>query len=480
MVASEKSPYPIESNTSGVVASSSSSGTLDISSSADVSEKGLPWDGYLEDEIPKKMHGRILRNLRHQIFSLYRRLFGVVFVVNMAILISIFVKGHTNAQQLGLIVVSNLFCAILMRQDYVINAFFTVCCAVPQSWPLRIRRVAARVYHIGGLHSGCAISGLVWLIAFTAQATKELLNKQQTSAPTVAITYFILMLLVGIVLFAYPKFRSTHHDKFERTHRFLGWTATALVWCQVVLLTNDYRLPGQSLGQALVHAPPFWLVAVMTCSIILPWLRLRKVPVRAEVLSTHAVRLYFDYVTPKPGHFTRISESPLLEWHGFATINEPGKPGYSLVVSKAGDWTTKQIMHPPKEIWVRGVPCYGVLRIVPLFRRVVFVATGSGIGPCAPCILEQRVPIRLLWTSPNVRQTFGDKLVDSILEASPGAVIYNTREHGKPDMVKLTYRMVQEFNAEAVCIISNQKLTQKVVYGMMSRGIPAFGAIWDS
>jgi len=56
----------------------------------------------------------------------------------------------------------------------------------------------------------------------------------------------------------------------------------------------------------------------------------------------------------------------------------------------------------------------------------------------------------------------------------------DTRVHGKPDMIKLTYRMVKEFDAEAVCIISNQKLTRKVVYGMMSRGIPAFGAIWDS
>jgi hypothetical protein len=34
--------------------------------------------------------------------------------------------------------------------------------------------------------------------------------------------------------------------------------------------------------------------------------------------------------------------------------------------------------------------------------------------------------------------------------------------HGKPDMVKLTYRLVKEFDAEAVCIISNQKLTEKV------------------
>ncbi|KAI0822323.1 nonribosomal peptide synthetase 12 [Trametes gibbosa] len=460
--------------------SSSISDSTEKGASVSVLESGNIWDGYLEDELPEKTQGHVLRNIRHQIFSLYRRLFGVVFVVNMAIFIATLVKGGANSHELGLIVVSNLFCAILMRQDYVINAFFTVACAVPSSWPMAIRRIVARVYHIGGLHSGCAISGLVWLILFTVQATRELLNREQISVATVAVTYFILMLLVGIVLFAYPRVRSTHHDAFERTHRFLGWSATALVWCQVVLLTNDYRAPSQSLGHALVHSPALWLVVVMTASIILPWLRLRKVPVRAEVLSNHAVRLYFDYVTPKPGHFTRISESPLVEWHGFATISEPGKTGYSLMVSKAGDWTSKMINDPPKELWVRGVPCYGVLRIAPLFRRVVFVATGSGIGPCAPCIFAQRIPIRLLWTSPDVRKTFGDKFVDSILEKSPGAVIYDTRKNGKPDMVKLTYRLVKEFNAEAVCIISNQKLTRKVVYGMMSRGIPAFGAIWDS
>lgn len=129
-------------------------------------------------------------------------------------------------------------------------------------------------------------------------------------------------------------------------------------------------------------------------------------------------------VTPKSGHFVRISNSPLMEWHGFACIPVPKEKGFSLVVSKAGDWTNDKIMNPPSKLWVRGVPCYGVLRITPLFRRVVFVATGSGIGPCAPCILEQRRPIKLLWTSPNVRQTFGDEFVDKILAASPGAVVY--------------------------------------------------------
>jgi hypothetical protein len=43
-------------------------------------------------------------------------------------------------------------------------------------WPLAVRRVCARVYHIGGLHSGFAVSGVIWLIVFTVQATKQLLK----------------------------------------------------------------------------------------------------------------------------------------------------------------------------------------------------------------------------------------------------------------------------------------------------------------
>ena len=102
----------------------------------------------------------------------------------------------------------------------------------------------------------------------------------QTSIPTVVITYVILVLLLGILVFAHPTIRSKRHNTFEKTHRFLGWTATALVWCQVrsypsfsgeilkllqfILLTNDYREEGQQLGMALVGSAPFWLLVVLT------------------------------------------------------------------------------------------------------------------------------------------------------------------------------------------------------------------------
>ncbi|CAE6451292.1 unnamed protein product [Rhizoctonia solani] len=441
---------------------------------------GNAWDGYLDDEIPDKMEPKYVRNLRHIVFTLYRRLFGVVFIVNMSIFIHALVQGGLPANKIGTIVVGNICAAVLMRQDYVLNLIFNIACAVPTSWPLAIRRVAGRVYHHGGAHSGSGISAIVWLVYFTVEVTRDVVRHRGASIATVVITYLVLSLLLAMIWFAYPKKRSTAHDNFERTHRFFGWAATALVWALVILLTNDYKAPGVSLARALRTNASFWMICVITLAIISSWLRLRKVNVRSVVLSNHAIRLYFDYVTPKTGHFVRISKSPLMEWHSFATIQEPGTPGFSLVVSRAGDWTGETIENPPTHLWVRGVPTYGVLRIVPLFRRIVIVATGSGIGPCAPAIFEKRIPMRLLWTSPDVRKTFGDELVDKLLDASPDSVIYDTRKHGKPDMVKLTLRLVREFNAEAVAIISNQKLTEKVVYGMTSRGIPAFGAIWDS
>ncbi|SJL05089.1 related to integral membrane protein TmpA [Armillaria ostoyae] len=433
-----------------------------------------PWDGYEDQDVPRKTQSRPVRNLRLQIFTVYRRLFSVAFIINMAIFISYAVREYSS-RKVAEVTVANLFIAVVMRQDYVINAIFYALSSVPQSWPFFIRSWAARAYHHGGVHSGTAISGVIWLVLFAVQVTKELVNGAGVSAATVAITYVILTFLVILVALAHPSFRIEHHDVFERVHRFMGWTATALV----VLLTNDYK-GSRSLGVALVHTPAFWLMIILSVSLILPWVRLRKVNVRCEVLSDHAVRMYFEYATPIPGSFVRISTDPLFEWHGFATMPEPDMKGFSLLVSKAGDWTTEMITNPPTKIWVRGIPATGVLTIAPLFKRILFVGTGSGIGPIASHIFAGKANHRLIWTAPNTRGTFGDHMVDQILEKSPDALIWDTRKHGKPNMVKLINHVVDEYNPEVVCVISNNKLTQKIVYGLRSRGMLALGAIFDS
>lgn len=77
---------------------------------------GNAWDGYLDDDLPEKNEPKYVRNLRHIVFSLYRRIFGVVFIVNMSIFIHALVKGGLPANKIGTIVVGNICAAVLMRQ----------------------------------------------------------------------------------------------------------------------------------------------------------------------------------------------------------------------------------------------------------------------------------------------------------------------------------------------------------------------------
>lgn len=154
-----------------------------------------------------------------------------------------------------------------------------------------------------------------------------------------------IFLLVGIIASAHPTLRARYLNHFEATHRLLGWTLLVTFWIQTLnFITSPLPVTGLSFSYAITHSADFWFLFVATVSVILPWLRLRRVNVRPEVLSSHAIRLHFDYCTPVPGTTVRISERPLLEWHAFATVVvKPGEKGFSLIVSNAGDWTKRQI-----------------------------------------------------------------------------------------------------------------------------------------
>ena len=281
--------------------------------------------------------------------------------------------------------------------------------------------------------------------------------------------------------------RFAQHNIFERTHRFAGWTILVLFWILTVLSADSSR-GDLTLSDALARDPTLWLLVVSTISVVLPWLRLRIVSVRPEILSSHAIRLHFDYTNTYPGTAIPISERPLVEWHAFATVAKPGVDGFSLVVSNAGDWTKRQIGRAPEKLWVRGVPACGVLRIAPLFKQIVLVATGSGIGPCLPVLLAKKVPMRVFWSTPNPEDTFGEEIIASVRGADPDAVIWNTRKQGKPDMIRETWKLVVEsgmmhsgeFRVEAVCVIANKNATESIVSSMEGRGMAAYGAIFDS
>ena len=58
--------------------------------------------------------------------------------------------------------------------------------------------------------------------------------------------------------------------------------------------------------------------------------------------------------------------------------------------------------------------------------------------------------------------------------------LYDTAVHGRPDLVELAATAYQEQEAEVVFCVSNLEGTKAIVRGCRSRGIPAFGPIWDA
>ena len=437
--------------------------------------------------LPSKKERRIWRRLRYTILAVYQRLFTIAFTANIIGLIIVLVRArnnHPSGPSVGALATAtsvNVTVAIAMRQEYVINALYDICCLTPHSWPLRIRRLIAKLYEFGGVHSGCAISAVVWFILFAAFVTRDYANNTFDSLAVIIVTYMLLFLFLVICFFSIPKFRFKSHNLFEAVHRFAGWLAVALFWVDLLLVLNfQSRLSGSdTLGILVTKAPAFWFLLVITFLIVLPWTRLRKVDAFPEKLSNHAIQIHFKYRKMGPVLGIRITHNPMTEWHSFATIPS-SDDSFSLIVSDAGDWTKKQIMQPANKYWIRGIPIAGVLRMAYVFKRVVVVTTGSGIGPVLSMLHSFPMPCRILWSTPNPQQTYGDKIMQQVVSADPDAMIINTRASGRPDMVALAYHLFVESKAEAVFTISNPSLTRKVVYGMESRGIPAYGPVWDS
>jgi hypothetical protein len=394
----------------------------------------------------------------------FNRLIILMLVANAVI--AVVVASTVTATTLSHLVLANFAVAICIRQHYVINFLFWLATRPSTRWPLFIRRHCAKVYHFAGIHVGGAIAGTVWFIALTI----ELLGSSISTA-LLAVTLVQLGVLVALCIVSMPKFRAKRHNTFELIKRFGGWSSLVLFWAQTAMLVDG----------PLHTAPETWVLALITFSVALPWLRLRRVPVELVIPSNHVALARFDYgVTPFAGSSTAISRSPLTEWHSFANVPQPGRTGYRLTISRAGDWTGKLIDDKPSHVWVKGIPTAGVANIEVLFKRVVYIATGSGIGPCLPHLLANKVPAKLIWATRDARKTYGDALVDEILQEHPDALIWDTHKQGKPDMVALAYEALVETGAEAVICISNKKLTWQVVSGLESRGIPAYGAIWDS
>ena len=433
--------------------------------------------------------GRSLRAAaKHPRMMPYRRLMAAVVVVNLAILVAQVRAGAWQLADgsalaaLSTLTLVNITVAVLVRNQAFLNALYGLAGRGSPSWPLWIRWGISKVHHVGGLHVGCAVAGTAWLGAFSATAIVTAVRYPgSVTELTLASSLTLVGLLVVLTVCATSPIRTRAHNVFEHTHRWCGWSAIAVFWVLTVHLATDGR--GNTNAAAAVATDwHVWVLVVVTGTVAWPWLRLRRVPITVTRPSSHAAIVHLDYgVRPQYASGVGISLSPLREWHAFATVTTPGQPGYRLLISRAGDWTGRFIDDPPTHVWVRGVPVAApIAKVASMYQRVVYVVTGSGIGPCLGQILADRVPARLVWSTRDPRRTYGNALVEEVEAIQPDAVIWDTTERGKPDLLALALNAYAEFSAEAVFIVSNKSTTLRLVHDLERRGIPAFGPIWDS
>lgn len=429
-------------------------------------------------EVPTRGRARVM---------LYVVLLVSVIVVNALIFTWGAVAGWWQPRAVSLQLIAaisqlNILFAVLPRQHWMVNLISWAATRAPTSWPLPLRWRLAQYYHVGGLHVGGAIAGTAWYVIYVVLLAPAWADGVAGYDDfSVAIALAVVILLLTICALAAPKFRTKHHDAFEASHRFGTWTVFGLAWLNAMLLAK-LQTPARSFGEALLTSPIFWMLVVSTGLAVWPWLLLRRVAIAVERPSNHAtvVRLDHGYIPPV-GTTRAISRHPLFGWHPFACVPAAaGESGYRMVISRAGGWTSNFIDNPPTHVWVRGIPTAGVANAKRLFSRVLYVVTGSGMGPVLGHLLTDTQGARLVWVTKTPRETYGDALVNEVTTAQPEAVIWNTSEQGKPDVFELAYEAFVSSGADAVICVSNKFVTDRIVSEFGRRGVPAFGPIWDS
>ena len=110
----------------------------------------------------------------------------------------------------------------------------------------------------GGVHSGAAVSSLIWFLVFTGYLWTAFSRRGFTDLPVLAFDVILTVLLLSIVVTAIPQMRRRYHDMFESAHRWAGWLSIALFWVALVLFARDDAKAADirvSLGKTLTKLP---------------------------------------------------------------------------------------------------------------------------------------------------------------------------------------------------------------------------------
>jgi hypothetical protein len=323
------------------------------------------------------------------------------------------------------------------------------------------------------------------------------LQSQQEFASEVIknFTYAACICLGIAVLAAFPVLRFFFHDQFEIGHRFFGWASLGLLWFITFYSYSYFFTVDPATGEVstgydfdannMFSHPEIYCILIATVIVIAPWLETHKIKVKIETPSDKIAIVKMDGFI-EAGRFGRLSTSPLLEWHAFA-ISTYGKDSgeHFMVVGAAGDWTKSLHTHPPTHMYTRKFKFTGLPRMVHLYKKLLIVCTGAGVSVPVSTLLQNEssdaegFKWRLLWIASNTKETYGAEFVDRLV-GTGRVIVYDTQVHGRPNVTHLTLAMYKMFESQAVFITSNPSVTASLVQCLETRGIHAYGPVFDS
>ncbi|KAE8447518.1 hypothetical protein EG329_010648 [Mollisiaceae sp. DMI_Dod_QoI] len=416
-------------------------------------------------------------------FNTYRKFFTFVTLLNLAGIIMASLNRFPYAENhLGALVLGNLLCAILMRNELFLRFLYIIAIYGLRSWaPQTIKlAVVSILQHVGGIHSGCALSGAAWLVFKIVGIIRHHSVQHSSVIATGVITN---VLIIVSVLSAFPWIRNYHHNIFERHHRFIGWLGLAATWC-FVILGNTYditRGEWRTDAHSLLSAQELWFAVGMTIFVLIPWLTLREVPVEVEIPSPKVAVLRFDRGIQQ-GLLGRISRTSIMEYHAFGIISEGTKsPYHYMICGVQGDFTKSLVVDPPKTVWTRELKFAGVGHASAMFKRGIRICTGTGIGAAlSTCI--QSPNWFLIWIGSDQERTFGPTITGLIRKhIEPERMILwdSKKQGGRPDTMQLLKDTWTSFGAEVIFITSNMTGNDEMMQGCAAAGLHAFGTLWD-
>ncbi|OIW20795.1 hypothetical protein TanjilG_23175 [Lupinus angustifolius] len=416
--------------------------------------------------------------------TVYKQLFLFCLTLNLVAL-ALSAAGHFQygRKRAALFSIGNILALTLCRSEAALRVvFWFVVKTIGRPFvPLRLKTAATSfLQSIGGIHSGCGVSCIAWLVYSLVLTLK---NKDETPVEIIGVAFTILSLILLSTFAAFPLVRHLHHNLFERTHRFAGWMALMLLWL-FIILTISYEPSTQSYDLTmtkLVKKQECWFTLAITFLIIIPWLTIRKVPVHVSTPSSHASIIKFEGGV-QAGLLGRISPSPLSEWHAFGIISD-GNKEHMMLAGAVGDFTKSLITTPPKHLYVRTMHFAGLPYLVNLYQRVLLVATGSGVCVFLSFLLQQprKVDVFLIWVAKDIELNFGKEMKEMLSKYSKEkVVVHDTAICGRPNVAEMSVEGAIRWNAEVVIVTSNPEGSRNVLRACKRANIPAFGPIWDS